>query len=58
MKLSAKSRKLIAEMESHGYHFDDIESFRWSYRFYNSFGTMYFASWKELEEYLNHVCWD
>ena len=58
MKLSAKSRKLVAEMESHGYHFDDIESSRGNYCFSHLFGTMYFESWKDLEEYLNQVCWD
>lgn len=58
MKIGRKPKKLIAEMEAHGYHFDDLESHRGYLRFMLPWGAMYFDTWKELDEYPKNVCWD
>ena len=58
MTIGKAAQKLIAEMEQHGYHFDEIESHRGYYRFTTPWGATYFDTWKELKEYLDRVCWD
>lgn len=59
MELSKKSKRLVSEMEKHGYYFDAFESSKGNLCFtIVGIVPMYFTTWKELEEYLRGVCWE
>jgi hypothetical protein len=60
MNLSKSSARLVAEMESHGFYFDALESHSGYYRFTCQGGAagMHFDTWQELRDYLKSVCWD
>lgn len=58
MKKSKALESIIREFESHGIHFDDIESSAGNYRFDLEFGgALYFSSQREMQEYLRGVVW-
>ena len=59
MAKSKRLEKLIKEMESHDYAFDDLESYETWLHFFGPYCTsISFESINELEEWLRGVVWD
>lgn len=57
--LSQYASQIVKRMESHGYSFDALESYKGWLRFYGPYGTVIsFPTWKEVELWMAGVVWE